>query len=426
MTASPWPQDPADLAILRDLARQYRDLAQQPDMAARRQLWTDHNDLRPVRPLILVESLTGGLCAEIFAGQALRCRAEWARQLEHHFRRQIYHYTVVKDDDVPNPVFTLNWKLDQGNYGVELKREHGVDAQGGKLGFHWDPPIKDLERDFGLLKERRFAVDREGTLAWKKHLEEVFGDILPVQIRSRFWWTMGLTQTAIYLVGLEKFMLYMCDQPEALHALMAFLRDDHLRLIEYCEREGLLALNNAHDYNGSGSRGFTSQLPQADWREGQPVRPRDQWVLSESQETVGISPRMFAEFILPYQKAITKRFGLVYYGCCEPVDNRWQHLATIPNLRAVSISPWAKVEFMAEAMGSRYVYSRKPAPALLSTPQFNEEAIRADLRQTIRAAQQHGCPLELIMKDLHTTSGHPERMARWVQLCREEIAAVGW
>ena len=91
---------------------------------------------------------------------------------------------------------------------------------------------------------------------------------------------------------------------------------------------------------GSGSAGYTDELPQSDWREGDSVRATDQWVLSESQETVGVGPRLFEEFIFPYQLDLAKRFGLLYYGCCEPVHSRWDVLKKFPNLRKVSVSPW--------------------------------------------------------------------------------------
>ena len=74
---------------------------------------------------------------------------------------------------------------------------------------------------------------------------------------------------------------------------------------------------------------------------------------------------------------------------------------------------------MAAALGRDRVFSRKPNPTLISTEIFDEAAIRADVRTTLQAAR--GCNLEIIMKDVHTLAGQPRRMARWVQLAREEI-----
>ena len=149
------------------------------------------------------------------------------------------------------------------------------------------------------------------------------------------------------------------------------------------------------------------------------MRIRDQWVLLESQETVGVGPDQFEEFIFPYQLAIAERFGKCYYGCCEPVHTRWHVLRRLPNLRAVSVSPWADEEFMAAALGAAVVFSRKPNPTLISTGDSTRPPIRADLRRTLRAAR--GCRLEIIMKDVHTLNGDPSA-SRWVALAREEIA----
>jgi hypothetical protein len=164
-------------------------------------------------------------------------------------------------------------------------------------------------------------------------------------------------------------------------------------------------------------------LPRGDWLAGATVRQRDLWVLLESQETVGVSPEHFEEFVFPYQLSIAEQFGRVYYGCCEPVNNRWHILKRLPNLARVSVSPWADQRFMAEALGRDYVFSRKPNPTLISTGRFNEDAIRADLRQTLGVAGD--CRLEIIMKDVHTLNNEPARLARWVEIAREEIAAFG-
>ena len=181
----------------------------------------------------------------------------------------------------------------------------------------------------------------------------------------------------------------------------------------------LYTLNNENDYIGSGSMGYANDLPRDGGRSDGSVRERDLWVLLESQETVGVAPEMFEAFVFPYQLEIAKHFGKTYYGCCEPVNNRWHVLRRIPNLARVSVSPWADQGFLAEALGRDYVFSRKPNPSLISTDRFDEDAIRADLRETLDVAR--GNRLEIIMKDVHTLNNQPERLARWVQIAREEI-----
>jgi hypothetical protein len=76
---------------------------------------------------------------------------------------------------------------------------------------------------------------------------------------------------------------------------------------------------------------------------------------------------------------------------------------------------------MAQALGSDYVFSRKPNPTLISTGVFDEQVIRSDVRQTLDVACGCGCRLEIIMKDVHTLHDEPQRLAHWVQIAREEI-----
>jgi hypothetical protein len=411
-----WKVIPADLAILRGLAKRKADLAHDPVNQERRRLWYALDEGAAERPMVLTES---AVAFDDLPESRAQCREQWARDMESGLRFEIFQFDQVRDDHVIEPYITCNWRVDVSNYGVASKQEYAERVSGNVSSRRWDPPIKDLEADFGKLRPRTYSVDREGTQAWNAHLEDVFEGILTVRLRGGFWWTTGLTGTGIDLIGLENMMVYMCTQPEGLHRLMAFLQADVLAYAEWLERENLLSLNNENDYIGSGSMGYTRALPQPDSRPGGPVRLKDLWVLTESQETVACGPDQCEEFVLSYYRPIVERFGRCYYGCCEPVHDRWHHVRKLANLKRVSISPWCDQRFMAEALGRDYVFSRKPNPTLVSTPDFDEDLIRDDLRNTLRAA--HNCNVELILKDVHTLCGEPHRMARWVELAREII-----
>ena len=403
-----------DRDILCALADRKGQLAEEPVMDERRRLWLKHASLEGERPMILAE--TQGLLPAIMPESALSCEEEWARDLERSLLLEIYQCEQVGDDFVVEPWIDCNWDVTIGDYGVAVEKQHGDNQS--KLGSYvWDAPIKDLDRDLGRLSPRKLSVGRESTLAWKAHLEDLFDGILPVRIRGSHYWTMGLTWRCIDLIGLEALMLAMYDNPEGLHQLMSFLRDDHMALIDWLESEGLYTLNNENDYVGSGSIGYSTELPAADREPGRPVLAQDLWVLSESQETVGVSPTMFGEFIFPYQSPLIERFGLCYYGCCEPVHARWPILRSIANLRRVSISPWCDQKYMAEELGSEIIFCRKPSPALISHSNWDEDAIRQDLQLTMDVAGE--CTLEVAMKDVHTLSRQPWRLGRWVEIARE-------
>lgn len=341
--------------------------------------------------------------------------------MERGLRDKVFWYEHLRDDVVIEPRITYGNCVRSTDLGVSDVK-HYADNAGALSSYVWDAPLKDLPADLDKLHFREHTFDEATTLKQQALLEDVFGGILPIMKRATYWWSQGLTQTAVFLLGLEQLMLAMYDQPEGLHALMAFLRDDQMRTLDWFESSGLLTLNNEDDYVSSGSRGHTDLLPQSDYVPGSPARLKDLWGLSESQETVGVSPDLFEEFVFQYQLPLISRFGFACYGCCEPVDSRWHVIEKIPNLRRVSISPWANVRKMAENLGRDYVFSRKPNPAYVSTGRWDEDLIRADLRETIEATK--GANVELILKDVHTVNHQPWRLGRWVEIAREVIGEV--
>jgi hypothetical protein len=408
----------SDREILRRLAERVRTIADSPRMEELRTLWTRHNRLDSQRPMVLIE--TCGVREELPYLIGRDCQSDFARGIEGFLRSQLYQAETVKDDTVIEPYFPAGWSVGMSDYGVSMEQHRSDGGEDGLGSYVWDPPLSNLGDDFGKLKKRTFSVDRETTRANNEAVDSVIGDILPVKMRGVPWWTMGMTMTAIHLVGLQNLMLYMYDDPEGLHRLMNFLMQDHMALLDWMEAEDLVNLNNRADYIGSGSQGHSDEIG---YPEPERVKIGDLWGLSESQETVGVSPELFDEFVFKYQQPVIERFGLCYYGCCEPVHTRWHVIRRIQNLRKVSISPWCDEEMIAAEMGRDYVYCRKPNPTLISTDNFDENAIREDLRKTLAICRDNNCPLEFAMKDVHTVKRKPERLARWVELAREEIKA---
>jgi len=397
----------AERQVLRRLAGEVAELAARPVEQEKRELWYRLNALEPTRPLVFCDPENGW--NEIIPTDVLECTGEQARRWEMVLRKEIYWGAEMGDDRVVEPCFGLAHVYSQTDYGMRETRIGGED--GGS--YVWDSPLKDYA-DLPKLHFTSLTVDHAGTERVLDAANEILGDVLPVQLKTVWWWSLGMTSTLIRLRGLEQMMFDMMEQPEDLHRLMAFLRDAHLDRLDYLERNGLLSLNNDGTYVGSGGFGWSRELPASDY-DGR-VRAQDMWGFAESQESVGVSPRMFGEFILPYQIPILERFGLNCYGCCEPLDARWRYVQQIPRLRRVSVSPWASIPDMAEKLGANYIYSMKPSPSDLAMPTFNEEAIRSMLEEALRTTRD--CRVEVIMKDNHTLGGDPSRAKRWVAIAR--------
>ena len=139
----------------------------------------------------------------------------------------------------------------------------------------------------------------------------------------------------------------------------------------------------------------------------------------------GVSPDMHAQFILQYEKRLLEPFGLNGYGCCDDLTGKVDDVFTIPNIRRISISPFANVDECSENLRGDYIFSWKPHPAHL-VGDFNEEMVRDYIRHAVRVTQAHGCVMEIVLKDTHTCEHHPGRFDRWLQIAREVRAEFGY
>ena len=378
---------PQDRTILRQLAAATAELAARPLEQQKRDLWRRHNALEPTRPVIFCDPENGW--HEIFPDAALACTGELARLWEYRLRKEVFWGQEMGDDRVIEPVFDVAHIFTTSGWGFAVEKIGG--EHGGS--YVWDAPVK-TRAELEKLHFPQIDVDAAATATLLALAQDTFDGLLTVRLRTAWWWTLGMTWTLVGLRGLNRLMYDLMDEPDLIHDLMAILRDGTLAVLDSLAQP---------DFAGR-------------------VRTCDMWGFAESQETVGISPAMFEEFIFPYQLPLLARFGLNCYGCCEPLDRRWHVGQRFPRLRRVSVSPWADRPYMAEMLGDRYILSMKPHPADLAMAGFNEEHVRAVVRRDLRATRD--CRVEMIMKDNHTIGNDPRRVVRWVQIAREEAEAL--
>jgi len=143
----------------------------------------------------------------------------------------------------------------------------------------------------------------------------------------------------------------------------------------------------------------------------------DQWGCATAQIFSTVSPEMHEEFALQYERRWLNKFGLNYYGCCEPLHDKLDVLRSVPNLRKVSMSPWADVEKSVPKVAGRYVFSHKPSPAVFAVDVYNPEQARRNLTDVLEKTD--GCVVEIIMKDISTVRGDPRRLWQWAEMAME-------
>ena len=396
-----------DRRCLRELARRVGEIAALPIQAERARLWKDFNALRPQRPMVL--AFPEGGWRELIDDSQLQCEDPLLRGWELGLRRTVFHGEHIHDDHPITDFFNVGWVVRIGDYGLSetIFRSDPLGA------YRWDAPIKE-PADLKKLHPRAIELDRDATNRNVELAQSILGDVLRVRPHRHIGWPAVLSWTLVQLRGLNQVMMDVYDNPQLLHELMCFLRDDKIRELELLEREGVLSLNNGpDDYVGSGGIGCTDELPAEDFA-GRP-RMKDMWGFGESQEFVHVGPEHWYEFVLQYQLPILKRFAINHYGCCEPLHKKFDLLVRhVPRLRRVSVSAWWDPADAAAKLTDRYIFSWKPNPAMICAPAVNWDAVEKATRETLEIAR--GCCVEMIMKDTHTFAGDPTRIEHWSQI----------
>lgn len=403
----------ADIERLRSLAAHQAELAASDKNLERVALWKRHNMCQGERPVIHIEEWTFGHQA---IEPQLQCRDSFARGLERTLLHNCIGLEVFDDDRVVPPYFQLAYDTHFALFGHRIRQDVLKQEDGTELGHRFEHIISDLEGDWDkILTPTEFGVDKEGTLKKQEKIWNIFGDLLPVRLVTDGLYAVP-TQQVVHLMGLENMLYSIYDYPDLFREMMDRIADSYIRYFRHLEKEGVLIQNRGFEGVAQGSMAF--------W-EGPdiigPARTGDLWGFLDSQETVGMSPDMFHEFIFPCYSKIAQLFGRLSYGCCEPVDRFWEDIRTLPNLRKVSISPWCDEDFMAEQLrGTDIIYHRKPSPNYLGVgSSLDEDAFRAHIEKTLKTAR--GCHVEITQRDVYTINNDISKVQRYVQIIRECI-----
>jgi len=282
--------------------------------------------------------------------------------------------------------------------------------------------VLESEADLERLRLPQLTIDHAATDRDFTAAQELFDGILDMQ-RSTHWgnnYALAPMDMLAMWWGFDRLFLDLIENPEFVHTAMRKLVDGEIGMIEQLEQAGELRLNNArHDMVGTVAVGYTDELP-APGFDPNHVRCRDLWGTCAAQIFSDVSPEMHEEFCLQHEKRFLQRFGLVCYGCCEPLHKKVGILTRhLPNLRRIAVTPWADIDEAAEAIGDRYIYSWRPNPAILAGPTWDPVAARRQIRDFLQRTR--GCVAEIILKDVITCAGDPRRLMEWAAIAKEEV-----
>lgn len=399
-----------DIDVLRELGRQVAEVAALPAQDETRRLWRALNGLRPIRPLVMIDELPWNEM-DVDGELAATTKDPFCRTLETGLRRTLYQWRHFRVDMVVEPIVYIPKTIRTTGFGLDIQETTlSVETENETLSHEYRDQLQQ-EEDVQRLRTPEVSLDQDATARDEAMAHEIFDGILEIHMQG---WLPAfyLWDDIVMWRGAENVLYDLIDRPDHLHAMARRYTDACLGMLDQLEQKGLLGYNQPLVHC---TGGWTDELPTAGF---DPARPRakDNWTRGASQILGSVSKSMYEEFEIEYVSCWHARFGLTNYGCCDPLHDLVDLIRRIPNVRKISMSPWADVDKGAEAIGRDYVFSRKPNPAVLAMDTWEPSVVEADLRHTLAACERNGCPLGITLKDISTVRYHPERVWEWAEI----------
>ena len=398
--------------ILRQLAKEYAEIAALPAQKEKKALWLKTNTLQMERPMLLIDQIPWN---EMDLDGSLCCRVQDAywQGVENELRQTLYKWRHMPADMVVNPYIALPRPIENSGWGLEVISDViELEKHATANSYRYTNQIQSME-DVERIQMPRITLDAEKEAEIIAQAHELFDGIIDFKMTGKCL-HLGIWDTIAMWMGVENCYFALLDEPEMIHALMEKLTQG---LISMTEQLNALNTIDIHSHLCHCSQTFLPDLE----KEEKGAISGNGWAFGLAQLFTSCSPAITDEFEVQYMQRVFPHFGAIYYGCCDRLDDRMDVIRKLPNIRKLSCSPWSEREAFSEKMPDFCVMSNKPNPAFLASGQLDEDQVRKDIRRTISAAKAHGRSLEIILKDISTVSHNPHCLFRWHDIVMEEI-----
>ncbi len=407
---------PAEREILRRLADGLAGIAALSVHAETADLWRRTNDLDSHRPMVWINEVPWH---EMNVDDELTVLTThpWARELETRLRRTIYQWKHFPADMVVSDFIECPMVIHSTDFGIHEDVDVARTDEGNDIvSRHYRIQIAS-EADLEKIRMPVVTHNERMTGLALSVMQDLFSDIMPVRLtgQSHIWFTPW--DYLIRWTGVQEAMIALYEQPDLIHAAVDRMVDAWMAELDQFVEQNLLALDCNNTRVGSGGYGYVSDLPGNEYDPNR-VAPHNMWGCSNAQIFSEVSPQMHWEFALEHDMRWLERWGLTYYGCCEPLQNKLDLMRRIPNLRKISVSPWNDFSKVLPSMGGEYVASIKPNPAVFVDDVFSPDQARAALEEAVGAGGDFS-HIELIMKDISTVRYQPRNLWEWSQIAMD-------
>jgi hypothetical protein len=407
-----------DIQILRELANQYAQISNSFVNNERRRLHQAVNDLKQIRPVVLIDEVPWNEFIPLYDDLKLQCLDSDYRDLEWNFRKELFQWKHFPADRIINEFITVKKIISSTGKGYDIQEDSIGENNGGIISHQYHNQITN-EESLQLFHNDKITYLEEATIKKYSKIAEAVGHILPVKIYGvETGYELGLTNwdDMARLMGVENLLYSLADNPDLMHMAARKMTDIFMDSIRQYEELNLFEPNQLYIH---GTPAINSNLSvDIDYNH---VTAKNMWGRGLAQIFASVSKEMRDEFDIQYMKQAMEPFGYVYYGCCEPLHNMIDILSQIPNLRKISITPWANVDIAADTIGSDYVLSSKPNPAFLLDVTSNETTIRNELVRIISAIKRNHCSSDIVLKDISSVNRKLDNLVKWERIAMEIV-----
>jgi hypothetical protein len=404
---------PQDLNILRSLAGELASLSNQDSMKEKLDRYYRLNDLEMVRPILLINEIPWGEIKDDFLKP--RCSQEF-QAMEVGLRRTLFQANHFPVDMVVPPQFNVGKISHNTGIGLEVKEDSLNSTTGSSIQSHSYEDQLETESDLAKLRIPEITYDEERTISKLELARQVFDGLMDVRLSGSYP-SYNIWDVVSRFRGVESILMDLAMRPEFMHQTAQKFSEIAEAIISQQESLGLLDGDILHVHTTVAA---SRHLPKP--KESETVKRQHTWGRCAAQIFGDVSPDMHDEFDLTYNQKLFGECAHLYYGCCEPLDRKIDILAErFPNLRKVSITPWANPENGAKNLGSRFVMAAKPNPANVAMPKFNPELVKEEIARYCKTCQENKTPLEFVLKDISTISNNPENLVQWSEVASRTI-----
>jgi uroporphyrinogen-III decarboxylase len=387
-----------DKGRLNGLMDRVEEIAKSPKNLEKKKLWkntgdsaTDHwrgmperREKLPRTPITAEPETT--LWGELLDFDTSSFYSDPVVYLEKFLEITIYRHEHFDEDTVVGneiPIW-LGVTLESSLFGAQT-----VYAKGSYPWIARDPVIRG-EVDLAKLDTCDFRTS--GLMPLAHTFYEVIGDLTRGRFKVVFpEWGRSPFGVATHIRGYENFLVDIIDNPSFAHRILSLITQARKRWTT--ERAGFLGKSV-----GKGN------------------------IYNDEVNCPSISPTMYEEFALPYEKELEEfHGGILYWHSCGNTTAMIPSLAQLKTLQMYHVGPWTDVEEAVRFFGNRVALEVCLHP-VRDVQQASEQEMRQVLSRISRACGQTAFTVRADgLQKIYNLTNDVEMIQRWTRIAREVL-----